>query len=151
MITAVTTIVLPAAGLGDVRTLDASGWAVCARHGAPAAQRVDLVLRPRAGRAVRARGWPLCRECGRSRASWLGAAGILAGLGAGTLGLAVAVLGTAGPTAVAAVALLLGAALLAGAAVTFRRGGADRVSGVRADPAGGGVVVTDPHPRFART
>ena len=40
---------------------------------------------------------------------------------------------------------------LAGAAVTFRRGGADRVSGVRADPAGGGVVVTDPHPRFART
>lgn len=148
-----TTLAVPATGLGPRRTVDASAWSVCVRHGAPASQRVEVVVRPgpRGAAAIRTAGWPLCRECARGRATWLALAGLLVGVGAGAIALAVAVAGAVGPRPWLLVPLALGAGLALGAAWARSRGSLPRLAHARAAADGSAVLVEDAHPRFAQT
>lgn len=148
----------------------------CSRHGRPAVRRVDFALQSKvdiegsrlgtvAGtgvvgmaerlgqhakkvRVIHIKGWPLCRRCARTRASWLTLASVVFFGGLATfVGSLIVGLVSDGVQALAAVAVA-GVVLMPLAAFPFAYGSLGNLVGARTSSDGALVLVHDPSHAF---
>ncbi|WP_216209218.1 hypothetical protein [Amycolatopsis aidingensis] len=150
----------------------------CTRHGRPAARRVDFTLQSKVkiegsrvrqvgalgaagmadrlgqhGRKVRVtqvKGWPLCRTCARTRASWLAVSAVMffGGLLAFAGSLLTGILAEQGTVRWLAGVAVAGFVLLVLAAFPFHYGSLPRLVGAHTAPDGGSVRVVNPSEAF---